>query len=391
MPFSLPSVVKRTPAASLRGYFAERDLLGDIDCMWDGDKHQLDSVVLGALHDLASERRETVFADFEEVQQLCDWAGQRALRDVVADTAHFDQLDGPEARALFVLLGDPRGFAHALSLAYAARQYHGRAWSGYFVSRPEPPSDDHDALEQFEAELRGIFLGDDASGRRMVVERFERPSAGGPVYQFCIFVEAPPQTGLEFVAGQPRRMTRKPVIEAMLSYNPTAGTLDIVAQGGKPVREEVGEAFATALLAPDVELLPAGKRAFNLERLREPIAFAFDPADGIRQVVVAMLRLRDLTTPTGRLTLDATDGPTDIHAAAQGWFGDANPLRSARWAVEQVKLQILFRPDRPGHRDKKVSIELRAPNGSNLKEQVRHHDLISSKYLAQWGLVRDRA
>ena len=391
MSFSLPSFVKHTPADSLRRYFAQRDLLGDVELAWDGDKYALDTAITRALQDLAPERREAVLIDWEEAQQLCDWVGQRALRELVADGVAFDQMDGPEARALSVLLTDARAFAHALSLAYAARRYNGRTWSGYFVSRPEPPSEAQDAIERFEAELRDILVGGDASGRKMLIERFERPGAGGPVYQYCIFVEAPPQTDLEFIADQPRRTTRKPVIEATVCYDPAACTLDIIAQGGKPVREEISEVFADALIGPGVELLPIGKRTFDLEHLREPIAFAVDPADGIRQVSVATLRLRDLTSPTGRLTLDATNGPADVHVAAQEWFGDANPLRSANWAVEQVKLQILFQPDRAGHKDKKVSIELRAPNGSNLKEQIRHHDLISSKYLMRWGLVRDKA
>ena len=38
-------------------------------------------------------------------------------------------------------------------------------------------------------------------------------------------------------------------------------------------------------------------------------------------------------------------------------------------------------------RDSGSPAELRAPNGSNIREQVRQHQIISQKYLARWGLV----
>jgi hypothetical protein len=48
---------------------------------------------------------------------------------------------------------------------------------------------------------------------------------------------------------------------------------------------------------------------------------------------------------------------------------------------------VVFHPEAGRARDKTVTIELRAPNGSNLKEQIRHHQILSEKYLARWGLV----
>ena len=388
MPFSLPSFIKKTPASSLRCYFEQRGLLLDADLDWSGDKRMLDAALLKDVQSLAPEQREAVYINFEDVQQLGDDAGQSALRTWVVDVETFDQLDGAEAKGLFVLAANPKGFAHALSMAYAARQYHGRMWGGYYVSQPSVPSGTTEALAVFEAELRSIFADRDGSGRKLKVERFERPGTAEPIFQYSIFVESTPQSGLEFIDDQPCRTTRRPVIEATLAYDPADGTIDIVARGSKRVRELVGEAFCETLLGADVELLPVSQREFDLDRLRAPGELAFDPADGIRAVSVATLRLRDLTDTTGRVTLDATNGPKSLYDKSQDWFGDANPLQSPNWTVEQAKLQILFHPDRPGHKDKKVSIELRVPNGSNIKEQIRHHDVIASKYLARWGLLR---
>lgn len=149
----------------------------------------------------------------------------------------------------------------------------------------------------------------------------------------------------------------------------------------------MGEAFVHHFLSTETELLPVSRRTFDLDRLRQPMVFATDPQDGIKQVSVTGLRLRELTQMASRMSFETADGAKGIHGLAEEWFGDANPLGRENWRIEHAKLQIVFQPDREGGRDKRVTVELRAPNGSNLKEHMRRHDVISGKYLARWGLV----
>ena len=91
---------------------------------------------------------------------------------------------------------------------------------------------------------------------------------------------------------------------------------------------------------------------------------------------------------SGRVTIEEDDpGAGDLYDASTRWFGDADPLKRANWRVTQAKLCIVFYPEQAGKRDKRIVIELRAPNGSNLKDQTRRHQLVSEKYLDRWGLV----
>jgi hypothetical protein len=78
----------------------------------------------------------------------------------------------------------------------------------------------------------------------------------------------------------------------------------------------------------------------------------------------------------------------DIHAKSALWFGDSDPLRRPDWQVTQAKLKIAFHPGTAGKRAKTINVELRTPNGSNLKDQTRRHQIISEKYLARWGLIK---
>lgn len=385
--FSFPNFIRRTPPDRLRGYLVER-LQTDPGIDWSADKREVQTALVSFVQALPQRQAEQVFADFEQVHQLCDEFGQRALRTmVVEDLEAFDALDGNEARGLNVLVKDPSGFRHALSIAYSERLYHGRNWSRYYVSNPEQPSDEPGALAAFEAELKDLFTEIDGSGRKIMVERFERPGEAAPTIMYSIFVESPPQSMIEFDETGPQRTTRRPVIEAVICYNPNEAAIDIVAKGGRPARDRIGDAFVHHFLGAEAELLPVSQRTFDLDRLREPMIFDTEPEDGIKDVRVTALRLRDLTDMASRITVETTDTVKGLHALAEGWFGDANPLRHDHWRIEHARLQIMFQPDRDGGRDKRVTIELRRPNGSNLKEQIRRHDLISSKYLARWGLI----
>jgi hypothetical protein len=386
--FSLPRLVRALPPETLQAYLRGRREIEIPDLDWEADKRHLSAEVVSFVQRLPRQQQEQILTDLEQVGQLCDNAGQKALRTMLlGDTAAFDRLDGNEARALYVLTTNPDVFRHALSVAYSERLYHGRSWSRYGLSQSEQPSSDPDASKAFEAELKELFINLDGSGRRVTVETFERPGDSAPSVMYSIFVESLPQSMVEFSEDGPQQTIRRPAIEAVVCYDLANSTLDIVAAGGKLVRQAIGEAFIEHFLSTEVELLPVSPRTFDLERFRRPMAFPTDPEDGVKDVSVTGLRLRDLTSASSRITIESSESTNGLHAQAEHWFGDANPLTRENWSIEHAKLQIVFHPERDGTRGKRITIELRAPNGSNLKEHVKQHELISSKYLARWGLI----
>lgn len=236
--FSLPHFIRRTPSGQLRSYFKNQHQI-DPELDWDSDKRELHAALLSFVQQLPRREGEQVYADFEQVDQLCDEVGQRALRAMVLDgLAEFDELDGNEARGLSMLVGNPSGFRHALSLAYSERLHHGRSWGRYYVSRPGQPSEEQTAMSAFEAELRDLFVEFDGSGRKIMIECFERPGQTAPSLIYSIFVESLPQSIIEFDDIGPQRTTRRPVIEAVVCYNPSEGTIDRGRPGtqwGKPL------------------------------------------------------------------------------------------------------------------------------------------------------------
>jgi len=352
-----------------------------------------------AIESLPERDRERVFEDFERVEQLSDEIGQRALQSLVEqDEVLLRQLHschGSEARGLFVLLTDEEAFDHALATAYAERMRHGRSWSGYCLPAPLTPSKNPSDIALLEGDLSALFHQFDGTGRKLKIESFERNTADFPgdpcrqIIHYSVYVEGLPECSVVFEGDEPKRRTRRPVIEAAICCDPVSGMLDIVSKGGRPLREEIAQSFAEHLLDSETTLTPVSRRDFDLDRLKRLAAFPTDPVDGVKSVEVTLLRLRNTAGGFGRVTIDVDDTEHgDIHASSACWFGDSDLLRRPDWQVTQAKLKIAFYPEAKGKRAKTINVELRAPNGSNLRDQTRRHQVVSEKYLARWGLIK---
>jgi hypothetical protein len=399
MSFSLPRFLRRAQPSDMQRYFAARDIPFSEQVDWTAKPVGLLVSMKAAIESLPERDRERVFEDFERVEQLSDEIGQRALQSLVEqDEVLLRQLHschGSEARGLFVLLTDEEAFDHALATAYAERMRHGRGWSGYCLPAPLAPSNSPSDIARLEADLSTIFREFDGTGRKLTVYWFEhrtcdlKGAALGQIIHYSVYVEGLPECSMEFDREEPKRRTRRPVIEAATCCDPVSGMLDVVSKGGRRLREEIAKSFTEHLLDSEHALTLIRPCDFDLDRLKRPMPFPTDPSDGIRSVEVTLLRLRNTAGGFGRVTIDVDDAEHgDIHARSACWFGDSDLLRRPDWQVTQAKLKIAFYPEAKGKRAKTINVELRAPNGSNLRDQTRRHQIVSEKYLARWGLIK---
>jgi hypothetical protein len=279
-------------------------------------------------------------------------------------------------------------------LAFANGLLNGRSWSAFVVRDAAAPRSDPETLAAFERDVSEIFLRLDGSGRRSKIDPFDRPvlagdgNTGGRSIHYCIYTEGLPESHLEFVGAEPRRQTRRLVHEGAISYDPERRTLDVITRGGKAVRTGIAQCFAREVLNIKDRIQPVTARRFTLNRLKQLHEFPTDSADGIKTVKTFLLRLASQSSRNGTISVETDPADrTDLHTSCAEWFGDADPLQRFEWQVIQAKLRIVFQPEPGSTRQKSVTIDLRAPNRSNLKEQIRRHQLVSRKYLARWGLV----
>jgi hypothetical protein len=399
MSFSLPRFVRRVQPSDLQGYFRARAILLSERVDWTAKSSVLVESVKTAIEVLSEREREQVFEDFERIDQVSDEIGQRALRSLIehneASLCRFHSCNGSEARGLFVLLTDEKAFDNALATAYAERMRHGRSWSGYCLPALLAPSKSPSDIARLEGDLSALFREFDGTGRKLKVDWFEhrtcdlKGAALGQVIHYSVYVEGLPECSMEFDREEPKRRTRRPVIEAAICCDPVSGILDIVSKGGRPLREKIAQSFAARLLDSENALTPIRPRDFDLDRLKRPMPFPTDPSDGIKSVEVTLLRLRDAAGRFGRVTIEVDGEHADIHGTSAGWFGDFDPLRRPEWRVIQARLRIAFHPAGHEKRGKPITVELRAPNGSNLRDQTRRHQIVSEKYLVRWGLIEE--
>jgi hypothetical protein len=257
------------------------------------------------------------------------------------------------------------------------------------------PQNDKEKVGVLKDELSKLLREFDGSGRKIKIDLFERrghiadDGVDFRIIHYSVLVEGLPQSSIEFDdKDEPRRRPRRPVIEAAICCDPHSGRLDVVATGGRPIREGIARAFARNILGSENGMEIVKARPFRLDRLKRPMGFDRDATDGIEVVEVLLLRLRDSHDEAGRVTVERefSDRETLYEKSAR-WFGNRDPLTGGDWFVTGAKLCIAFHPKGRETRGKRITIDLRWPRSSNLRDQTHRHQLISEKYLERWGLI----
>jgi len=119
--------------------------------------------------------------------------------------------------------------------------------------------------------------------------------------------------------------------------------------------------------------------------------FASNPGDGLRRVAVTSLRLRHPDETFARITLEVGSeaDDEDIWTRSREWFEDFDPLAFANWSVTQASMRIEFYPDNEGGPAKVITVDLRVPHGTNLKDLPRRYATVIERNLLRWGLLLD--
>jgi hypothetical protein len=400
MAFNLPQFLRRTSRPSLNAYFRFRSIGLSVDFDWSAAHKTYLERLRTDVENLPENARERVYQDFEHADLLADEPGQLAIRSVFAEHAGFlvaiEGMDNSEARSLAALIENEASFRKALAARLADRLRTGRSWSGFLVAQGSGADGARPTeveLAGFEADIRSIFKKLDGSGRKLSIDRFERdrPGTSARITQYTVFIEGLPQATNEFESDRLVPRARRPVFEAALCHEPTLGTIDVVCRGGRDVRLEIARAFTHRLLESENDPKAVRLRSVYLDGLKSRKPFASDPNDGVRRVAVTLLRLRDADQSFGRVTLEVGSdaGDEDIWKRSGEWFEDSDPLTHANWSVTQANLRIEFYPEKEGGPAKAMTVDLRTPHGTNLKDLPRAYATIIERNLLRWGMLRD--
>jgi hypothetical protein len=224
------------------------------------------------------------------------------------------------------------------------------------------------------------------------IEIFDRTRIGsdGKIYelvQATFYREGRLDTALEFVDGMLDRRSRRPVIEAALTYEPATGVIEVVASRADN-RDWFVDIFARELLNYRIGKKRLPLRRYDLKQLLHPNKFLTDPEDGIESVHVTLLRLMPLDAEGERVTFECERGsPENIWQMAAKHFGFSNPLHGG-WIATKAKLVVCFRAVKGAGRGRVLPVTITL-HGCDLKERTERERIVGDKYLRSWGLLKN--
>ena len=182
--------------------------------------------------------------------------------------------------------------------------------------------------------------------------------------------------------------SRRPVIESVLTYEPTVGLIECVASDFKS-REQVVQMFTKHMLASSAEVAIRPLPRYSLNGLRARLAFPVDPKDRIEGVSVAMMRLVPADNEQTRIIVELHNkSRDDIWSVVEKRLGSA--ALSNDYSIRQARLVIRY-GNSSSVRTRLLSVTISPPNRSSIKETTPFEQLIARKYLPRWGLVVDES
>ena len=372
--------VRSLPPHLVRRYLAKVDPDLRPEVNWDDERTAVARSLLKQHPGWDAGLRERIHADTGRVWNMADEAGQEALYGVWNAKAELDALSSGAARAMHIFLADQIAFRHAEAALFAEYGRYGRLWTAVACDSGLSVARDDAALSAFSEALRAQLQT--ANVHVEIYDRIRPTLEGDPAHlvQANLYREGRPDEDWQFIDGSLDRRTRRPVLEAAMTYEPATGIVEAVCRD-RAERTDVLRLFYRHLLGRDFRDKQARLRLYNLTPLLSRCKFPTQLSDGIESVRVLSLRLVPHGTSADRVTLEvARDGARDIWSMAEERFGRQNPLLGG-WNVSQA---------RAGWRERSIQ-EHTGPGGEgSMSLQVRFVDRPPLEDREQWNARRQR-
>lgn len=384
-------LLRKAPGAVLKQYFEQRSIEFPEPVDWHNAGRILIEVVRKVIDSLPDTDNARIRIDAERVDRMASEIGQTALMGVATaeQRVALCNLGTRHGRALWLLVDDPERFRRADDASFFENARRGRTWDGFVAPKGLQVDRRSACLDTFAEEIRRLF----EEGRKVKVELFDRSRTDlegniKELVQVTVYREGLLDSVDAFEGDEPGPLVYNPAHELAMTYEPASGVIEVIAPR-KAQRAELAALFAKVLLGHAIEGGRVPIRHFDLSVFMEERELDFDPRDGIEEAWVQLVKVQSLDTGL-YLSLERATREVTLHAAAELKLGEQNPFRGG-WRPIEVLLAIHFRPDAVNPRGVTITIKLRDPNGSDLKDKSEKHRLISEKYLPLWRVVRDLA
>ena len=181
--------------------------------------------------------------------------------------------------------------------------------------------------------------------------------------------------------GDLARRPRRTVFEVVFVYDGTTGNLDLYAEGGRPIRDELVAIFTETVLGHRQEPEPYKRPPFDVLLFKNPnLTLPTRPEDRIARTYVHSLRFRTHWKSLGQI-LALTESPGV--PAYQVLRDHLDPRTATLADVTLLEVTLKAEFERSGKRNRVVSFKI-TPNSCDLGDSPEEE--ILKAYLREWGI-----
>ena len=398
MAFDLQAFVPRVHHGIMDAFLKQHGAGQEID--WQENAETVVGVVLEAL-----KNNSWAIAALENCELIAASGGRDLLRtaghhrpELMHGVDNIDAND--ETCAVWLAAHDRDIFDQVVSAAHALKGLGSRSWDAFKINirAPVVPSLERESLVRFRDAVDYVLRQNTKAVpayRTLSIDHFEymvpTPSSHSrpPWTQVNIFAETALRTHHVLVGGKPTPFTLPGLYRASIIFDPARLLIEVVAKGGRPVRDALVDAFGKTLLPKDIEIDRLARRKINFDLFKSRPPFALRADEPVSNCVVDEIRLAPPGSGGGLITLECKrqgQRVRDIYQSAGAWFGGSSPIGRGGWLIIGVRLRLTFKPIKSGQSGRIVTVELRAPLGTTLRENTNADHAVAERLFRRWGI-----
>ncbi|MBF0186044.1 MAG: hypothetical protein HQM06_16865 [Magnetococcales bacterium] len=384
---TVASVIRKTPVSTLHSYFDARhiDLGGLVN--WQDHRTPTSQRLLKAVESLKSDDYAVVAMDFERIEEMTDEVGQSSIAGVIHDGSKLQSFANGHDRAMWLYLNDERTFRRAEEVRFAARNRLGQKWAGYIGPKEVDVRDDEECRQEFVTRICDMFQSQNAQVEVYQRQQICSDQSAPLITQVVVYREGMPDGVWAFENGVLKMQSRRPVLEAVLTYDPMSGVIEVAGLDSKN-RPRLYRTFSEIMLGQRMIGLRVPLRQYDLSSLVAPRTFPTDRKDGIASVLVLAVKVHMSNYPGVWFMLgQREDSDIGLYEFSKG--PEHRVLSQKGIEIVQAYLAIRFRPNQENRRGQVIRVSISLPNGCDLKGRTKRERLVCEKYLPLWGLVKE--
>ncbi len=384
MPYNPRSFLRQVPNALQARFFSRYDAFAGF--VWSHLKETQVETVFERWQQMPEAERRQVGNVFRQVHSVASSRGTRVLVEAARDrgleiAADLGARKNAYDRAFWCFLDHPEVFADARTLDHI-EGLPKCSWEKRNGLPKKTIEFTDTTISDLGRKISEYYRARDGRGENCKVEYRRRSSGLDSFFAY-------PADYVEEILGydEDGELAQTPwsgAFEVAFNYAGAAGSVELFAEGGRQVRDDLSDIFSEIVLRQDDKPVPLQAEPYDMEVFKNPaLAFPADPVDRIVSVRVKTLRVRVHGRIGGQITVDTGSAQIPVYDLIRANFAeDKATLRDV--TIVEATFQAQF--ERSGKRKRSVVFKLSASRcdlGDGVEEQILR------RYLKLWGIERD--